>query len=95
MEEFAKELVGRMTVAPLVLCALGILLKSTPKIPNWVIPWVLTLCGVVLGIAVSFQRGTPATQWLTSGVIQGIIAAAMSQWYYQMWKQAAIDRKKE
>jgi hypothetical protein len=93
LEELSKILMGPMTAAPLLLCALGRLLKQTPHVKSWVIPWVLTAAGVMLGLAVTWKGG-PVGPWLMEGALQGVVAAAMSQWYYQMWKQAAVDRKK-
>lgn len=94
MEEMAKVLVGSMAFAPMILCSLGVLLKGTPKVRSWTIPWILTAIGLGLGLATTFQKGGPIGEWLMNGSMQGLVASAMSQWYYQMWKQAAVDRKK-
>lgn len=93
MEALSRILMGPMTTAPLLLCALGVLLKRTPHVKNWAIPWALTAAGVALGLASTWKSGQVGT-WLMEGATQGVVAAAMSQWYYQMWKQAAVDRKK-
>lgn len=58
MDEFAVQLfqlaqVNKEAAAIIVVVALGAgtLLKQTPKVPNWAIPWVLAGLGVASGLA--------------------------------------------
>lgn len=62
-----------------VLCVLGEMLKNTPKIPNWLIPWILTVIGIIGGCAII---GINA-----SGIIQGILIAGVTVLGNQLVKQ--------
>ena len=35
-----------------VLYVLGLFLKGTPKVPNWLIPWIIGVLGVALGFGI-------------------------------------------
>lgn len=50
-----------------VLWILGTFLKKTPTIPDWTIPWILVVIGIILSILL---LGISAT-----AVIQGILVA--------------------
>lgn len=43
--------------------------------------------GVVAGLGVTFEQGAPVGGWLVQGVVQGVIATAMSQLMYQLYRQ--------
>lgn len=62
-----------------VLYILGIFLKGTPKIPDWIIPWVLLVVGIV---AAMFIIGPTA-----QGVIQGVLVAGLTVLTNQLIKQ--------
>lgn len=67
-----------------VLWVLGALLKNTPKMPNWLIPWCLMVAGILLMIP---QVGL---SWQT--LSQGILAAGVAVGLHQAVKQS-IDKK--
>lgn len=63
-----------------VLFFIGFLLKQTPKIADWFIPYLLTFVGIgftfgLLGINIA-------------AVIQGILVAAVTVFIHQLFKQA-------
>jgi len=68
-----------MTVVIPVLIFIGYLLKNTPKVQDWMIPYTLIVLGIVAGISI---LGTVAT-----GIIQGILVAAVAVLAHQLYKQ--------
>lgn len=54
-----------------VLFFLHAILKQTPKIPNWLIPWILTICG--MGFAFYTMMDEPPHV----RIMQGMIATAV------------------
>jgi hypothetical protein len=62
-----------------VLLVLGKIIKTIPGIPNWVIPIVLMVPGVI---------GTMAIYgWTGANAIQGILAVAVAVYGNQLYKQ--------
>lgn len=79
LAEVTKYLDPRMLVVTVVLFLLGLGLKTTPMIKDWMIVWILPAVGIVFGLGmlgISF-----------GSVIQGILAAAISVLTHQIWKQ--------
>lgn len=62
-----------------VLLFFGFLLKSTPKVPNWLIPWLLLVLGILGGILV--------VGFTITGVLQGILATSITVFSHQLYKQ--------
>ncbi|MGG1662868.1 phage holin family protein [Brevibacillus sp. NRS-1366] len=69
-----------------VLLVLGYFLKRTPRVQDWMIPWSLTLAGVVLACGI-LQAFT------VESVVQGILAAGIASLTHQIWKQTTEKRK--
>ncbi|MCI8360013.1 MAG: holin [Clostridiales bacterium] len=67
-----------MYIAAAALYVLGVFLKAVPKIPNWVIPFILTAAGVAFGLLLIGGAG---------GVLQGILAAGLAVLVNQGYKQ--------
>ena len=63
------------------LWVIGALLKNTPKVPNWLIPYVLLVCGVV---GACFLVGLTV-----DGVVQGVLVAGVAVLGHQLLKQAS------
>lgn len=63
------------------LWVIGVLLKNTPKVPNWLIPYVLLVCGVV---GACFLVGLTV-----DGVVQGVLVAGVAVLGHQLLKQAS------
>lgn len=62
-----------------VLCGVGYFLKSTPKIADWIIPWILCILGILFAIA--FNGFSPLA------IAQGIVCALCSIGTHQCIKQ--------
>lgn len=67
-----------------VLYIIGLLLKNTPKVADWTIPWVLLALGVVGGILITGES--------LDGAVQGVLVAGASVLTHQLVKQSA-ERK--
>lgn len=78
MEQLTNFLAENMYIAAAALYVLGVFLKAVPKIPNWVIPFILTAAGVVFGMLILGGAG---------GVLQGILAAGLAVLVNQGYKQ--------
>ncbi|MED4749968.1 phage holin family protein [Brevibacillus choshinensis] len=72
-------------IVVVVLLVLGYFLKRTPRVQDWMIPWVLCVIGIILacGVLQSFT---------VESVVQGILAAAIASLTHQLWKQT-IDKR--
>lgn len=68
-----------------VLVILGTVLKRTPKVPDWSIPYVILGAGVLFSIAMEGLN--------PDAVIQGILVAGVSVLGNQLIKQ--FNKKKE
>ncbi|MEK4132043.1 phage holin family protein [Solibacillus sp. FSL W8-0474] len=64
-----------------VLVILGTMLKSTPKISDWIIPYILLIVGVVLAL---FLLGFDVY-----GFIQGVLISGAAVFAHQLYKQSA------
>lgn len=62
------------------LLIIGFALKQTPKIPDWLIVWLLPVLGMVAGIF-----GIGAT---LEGVVNGLIAGGLALAANQVYKQS-------
>lgn len=61
------------------LWIIGTFLKKTPNVPDWVIPWVILICGI--GGAVALLGMT------ADSVIQGVLVAGVAVLGHQILKQ--------
>jgi len=62
-----------------VLYVIGIFLKRTPKIPDWLIPWILMGLGMIGGFFLSGMK--------LSGVLQGVLVTGVTVFANQLYKQ--------
>ena len=62
-----------------VLIVLGKVIKDIPDIPNWVIPVVLLVPGVIGGMALA--------GWTVEGAIQGVLVSGAAVYGNQLYKQ--------
>ncbi len=73
-----------------VLYVIGVLLKKTPRIPDWLIPWILLGVGMAGGF---FLSGMQA-----EGILQGVLVTGATVMTNQLYKQtvckSAVDRTK-
>ena len=61
------------------LLVLGQIIKNIPNIPNWVIPLVLLVPGVIATMAIA--------GWTPEGAVQGILVTGAAVYGNQIWKQ--------
>ena len=83
--DFQKYLVEQMLILIPVLYVIGMLLKATPKIIDWVIPWILLVIGVVAAVCVGMGAGIP----VPDAVIQGVLVTGVTVFTNQLIKQTA------
>jgi len=62
-----------------VLYVIGVFLKRTPKIPDWLIPWILLGLGMIGAFFLSGMK--------LSGVLQGVLVAGVTVFANQLYKQ--------
>lgn len=83
----AQQYMAEKTIIVVVaLLVLGYFLKRTPWIQDWMIPWTLTVTGILLACGV-LQTFT------VESVVQGILAAGIATLTHQLWKQTTEKRK--
>jgi hypothetical protein len=75
--------VGMAVIVP-CLIFIGYLLKNTPKVSDWMIPYILIALGIASGITI--------TGVVMTGIVQGILVAAVAVLGHQLYKQW-LDRK--
>ncbi|MDQ5984052.1 MAG: hypothetical protein RUMPE_01083 [Eubacteriales bacterium SKADARSKE-1] len=76
--DFLNENVYTLSIA---LFLIGLFLKQTPKIPNWSIPYILSVlgviaCNIIMGIGME-------------STIQGIIVTGVAVYVHQLGKQGS------
>jgi len=67
-----------------VLYIIGMVLKATPKVANWFIPWALMFGGIVLSILVN--------GFSLDNILQGVMVAGMAVYAHQLYKQTGEKR---
>ncbi len=67
-----------------ILYILGTFLKQTPKIQDYLIPWILLGFGIIGGYFLSGMK--------TEGIFQGILITGVTVLGNQLYKQTAIKR---
>lgn len=68
-----------MMAVVIVLLIIGLFLKMTPAVPDWLIVWILPAIGVALAVS---MLGLNAAAF-----VQGILAAGFAVYLHQTWKQ--------
>ena len=68
-----------------VLYVVGLFLKKTPKIPDWLIPWIL--------LGVSMLGGFFLAGMSIRGLLQGILVAGVTVFANQLYVQTVIKSK--
>jgi len=62
-----------------VLFIIGMILKATPKLPSWLIPYLLGIIGIALCIGIKGCN--------VGAVIQGVLVSGLSVYGHQLIKQ--------
>lgn len=79
--DFQQYLIDKALILIPCLLIIGQVIKTIPKVPNWIIPFVLLILGIIGGMfLVGFD---------INGVIQGILVAGTAVFGNQLWKQGA------
>lgn len=84
---FTEFLNQNVYIVSVVLFIIGLFLKKTPRIPNWSIPYILSIIGIVLCNLI-LSLGIDAT-------LQGILSAGIAVYAHQLYKEGKICISKE
>jgi hypothetical protein len=68
-----------------VLYIIGMVVKKTPCIPDWLIPWILLVLGMAGGF---FLKGMTF-----QGILQGVLVAGVTVLTNQLYKQTTEGRR--
>ncbi len=79
LELITQFVVNEALVLIPVLLILGALIKRTPKVPDWTIPWILLGFGV--GLSMTIMGVTPEAG------IQGVLVTGTAVFGHQLYKQ--------
>lgn len=79
IELIRQYLVDQALILVPALLIVGTVLKSTPRLSDWVIPWILMGLGILGGLAVA--------SFSADGAIQGILASGLAVLGYQLYHQ--------
>ena len=71
-------------IISVVLFIIGLFLKKTPKIPNWLIPYILSVLGIGMCIIM--------LEFSLNAIMQGIIGAGVAVYVHQLGKQGSVIR---
>ena len=82
--EILEYIISEALIIIPVLWILGSFLKRTPKVQDWIIPWVLLLVGVILAIGIIGLT--------VDAAIQGVLVAGAAVLGHQLLKQTT-ERK--
>ncbi|GAA0122171.1 MAG: phage holin family protein [Clostridium argentinense] len=70
-----------------VLYIIGMMLKNTSKIPDWTIPWILLIVGIVCSVGLlGFNM---------EAIIQGVLVTGTTVYTNQLFKQSTVKKKEE
>ncbi|MET3288383.1 UNVERIFIED_CONTAM: hypothetical protein ABID98_000953 [Brevibacillus sp. OAP136] len=85
----AKQYMAEKAIIIVVaLLVIGYVMKKTPKVADWMIPWTLMIIGTLLAC---WLLGTVSAL----NVVQGILAAGIATLSHQLWKQTTDKRKED
>lgn len=68
-----------------VLYVLGLLLKKTPFIPDWLIPWILLVLGMLGGFVLA--------DFKVEGLFQGVLVTGVTVFANQLYKQTVCKSR--
>ncbi len=78
--DFQSFLIDKMLILVPVLYIIGMMIKSTPKVKDWEIPWILLILGVGGAVALSFTAGIQ----IVEAIIQGILVTGVTVFTNQL-----------
>lgn len=81
--EFTSYLVDKMLILVPMMYIIGMVIKNTPKVSDWLIPWILLGLGVLGALAIGLTSGMN----VVDAVLQGILATGVTVFANQLIKQ--------
>lgn len=78
--DFTSYLIDKMLILVPVLYILGMFVKSTPKVKDWLIPWIILGLALIGALAIGIASGIP----IVDAVIQGILVAGVTVFTNQL-----------
>lgn len=78
--DFTNYLIDKMLILVPVLYIIGMMIKSTPKVKDWLIPWILLVLGLIGAIAIGITANIP----LVDAIIQGILVTGVTVFTNQL-----------
>ncbi|MGL4655190.1 MAG: phage holin family protein [Sarcina sp.] len=84
MENLIKFVPEQLVILVVALYVVGVFLKKTPNIKDWVIPWVLLVLGVSFSLVICGFNAT--------SILQGVICSFGAIAVNQFVKQSYIKR---
>lgn len=82
--DFMSYIVKEAYILIPVLYILGMFFKETPRVPDFLIPWILLGLGIIGGFFLSGMK--------FEGILQGILVAGVTVFTNQLYKQTAYNR---
>ena len=83
VQDLVELIQENMVVLVAVLYVLGMLLKNTPRVPDWTIPWTLLVVGISLAVVMG---GLCA-----DSIIQGVLVTGATVLINQLIKQTTVQ----
>ena len=77
--EFIEYIIAEALIIIPVLWILGTFLKKTPKVQDWIIPWILMLIGILLALGLLGVS--------VDAAVQGVLVSGASVLGHQLLKQ--------
>ncbi len=84
MEDLTNFIPHQLLILVVALYVIGTILKKTPKVQDWMIPWILLVIGIIFSVIIC---GFSATS-----ILQGIICSFGSVGINQLYKQTTSKR---
>lgn len=84
MENLLKFVPEQLLVLVAALYVLGVFLKNSPKVSDWLIPWVLLVVGIIGSITLQYLQQDFA---IALAIFQGVVATGVAVLTNQLIKQ--------
>ncbi|MGN0375237.1 MAG: phage holin family protein [Butyrivibrio sp.] len=81
--DFTSYLIDKMLVLVPVLYIIGMMIKSTPKVKDWLIPWIILGLGLIGAVGIGITAGIP----IVDAIIQGVLVAGVTVFTNQLIMQ--------
>lgn len=72
--DFTSYLIDKMLVLVPVLYIIGMMIKSTPAVKDWLIPWIILGLGLIGAVGIGITAGIP----IVDAIIQGILVTGVT-----------------